>query len=75
MLKYNHEFLRSGDRQDGTQLLASDNQSERNPTFSQDKIIPFEFYIKMPPPRYYPMILERDEKGRIVDSKFPPIAA
>jgi hypothetical protein len=43
-------------------------------TFSEDKKIPFQFTIKMPPPRYYPMILERDKKGRILKSEFPPLS-
>jgi hypothetical protein len=43
-------------------------------TFSEDKKIPFQFTIKMPLPRYYPMILERDEKGRILKLVFPPIS-
>ena len=64
---------RSRDRQDETQLLASNNQLGPNSTFFQDKTIPFEFHIKMPSPRYYPMILKRDEKGRIITSKFPGI--
>lgn len=61
------------DRQDGTQFLASDILLGPNSKFYQDKTIPFELHIIMPPPRYYPVILERDEKGRIVNSKFSPI--
>ena len=72
MIKYAHGF-KNWDRQDGTQLIASDSQLGPNPTFFQDKTIHFEFHIKMSYPRYYPIILERDEKGRIVTSKFPPI--
>ncbi|OGM25762.1 hypothetical protein A3D00_02575 [Candidatus Woesebacteria bacterium RIFCSPHIGHO2_02_FULL_38_9] len=60
--------------QDETPTPASDSQLEPEPTFSEDKVIPFQFTIKMPPPRYYPKILERDNKGRIVNSKFPPLA-
>jgi len=47
---------------------------ELEPTFSEEKVIPYQFTVKMPPPRYYPMILERDEKGRIITSKFLPMA-
>ncbi|OGM10032.1 hypothetical protein A2Z67_02015 [Candidatus Woesebacteria bacterium RBG_13_36_22] len=72
MLKYAHG-IKNWDRQDGTQLLASNIQLGPNSTFFQDKTIPFEFHIKMPLPRYYPIILERDKKGRIVNSKFPSI--
>jgi hypothetical protein len=42
-------------------------------TFSVEKKIPFQFTVKMPPPRYHPMILERDKKGRILKLVFPPI--
>lgn len=71
MLKYPYVILKSWDRQDGNQLLASNILLGPNSTFSEDKTIPFEFHIKMPSPRYYPMILERDGRGRIVTSKFP----
>jgi len=43
-----------------------------NLTFSEDKKIPFHFTIEIPPPRYYPIILERDKERRLVASKFPP---
>ena len=39
----------------------------------RDIIIPFQITIKLPPPRYYPEILKRDNKGRIVTIKFPPV--
>jgi len=65
--------IRCRDGQHGTPALASDNQLIPDPTFIEDKTIPFQFTIKMPPPRYYPMILERDKKGRIVTSKFLPM--
>jgi len=61
------------DGQHETPDLASNYQLVPEPTFSEDKVIPFQFTIKMPPPRYYPEILKRDGKGRIVTSKFPPI--
>lgn len=53
--------------------LGSDNQLEPKSTFSEDKIIPIQFTVKMPPPRYYPVILERDKMGRIITSKFPEV--
>lgn len=59
--------------QDENKLPGSDSQLESEPTFSGDKVIPFQFTVKMPPPRYYPLILERDNKGRIVNSKFPDL--
>lgn len=74
MLKYTHAIASSGNSQDGTPTSGSNNQLEPEPTFSEDKVIPFQFTVKMPPPRYYPMILERDKKGRIVSSKFPPMS-
>ncbi len=55
----------------GTTPPASESQLESEPTFFEDKVIPFQFTVKMPPPRYYPMILERDEMGRIKSSEFP----
>jgi len=60
------------DSQHGTLTLASDSHLEPEPTFSEEKRIPFQFTIKMPSPRYYPEILKRDDKGRIVTSKFLP---
>ena len=74
MLNYTYEFLRSRDSEHETPTLALNASLEPNPIFSEDKVIPFEFHIKMPPPRYYPMILQRDEKGRIITSKFPPLS-
>ena len=71
------------DSQPETPTLAPNNQLEPEPTFSEEKavsaecnrgIIPFQFTVKMPSPRYYPEILKRDRKGRIVDSKFPAIS-
>jgi hypothetical protein len=59
--------------QDENQLPGSNNQLEPEPTNYPDKVIPFQFTVKMPSPRYYPVILDRDEKGRIVSSKFPKI--
>jgi len=82
MLKYIYEFFRSRDSQPETPTLASSNQLEPEPTFSEDKAttcgehsrtIPFQFTVKMPPPRYFPEILKRDGKGRIVTSKFPQL--
>ena len=70
-VKYVDEQTKCRNSQDGTQTPGSNNQLESEPTFSGNKVIPFQFTVKMPPPRYYPMILERDEKGRIVSSKFP----
>jgi len=54
-----------------TTNLASGSQIELEPTFLENKVIPFQFAIKMPSPRYYPEILKRDKKGRIINSKFP----
>jgi len=67
-----NEFI-SRNSEHENQLPGSESQLELEPTFLEEKIIPFQFTVKMPPPRYYPMILKRDEKGRIVDSKFPEI--
>lgn len=61
----------SRDSEHGTTSPGSEDQLEPEPTFSEDKVIPFQFTVKMPTPRYYPLILKRDEKGRIIDSKFP----
>lgn len=75
------------DGQHKTLDLASSDCSVLDSTFSEDKQkldhssfstrlqkkIPFQFTIKMPPPRYYPEILKRDDKGRIITSKFPPL--
>lgn len=61
------------DSEHENKLLGSNNQLEPEPTFSEDKVIPFQFTVKMPSPRYHPMILQRDEKGRIINSKFPPL--
>jgi hypothetical protein len=36
-----------------------------------DKVIPFEFTVKIPPPRSERIILERDKEGRIINS-IPP---
>ena len=70
MLKYAHEsFCR--DSQPETPTLASNGYSEPEPTFSEDKVIPFQFTIKMPKPRYFPEILKRDCRGKIVKSEFP----
>jgi hypothetical protein len=73
MIKYRYEFV-CRDSEDETPDLASNALSVLDSTFSEDKKIPFQFTIKMPPPRHYPMILERDKKGRILKSEFPPIA-
>ena len=81
MIESSHEFNSMWDSEHETPTLASNASSEPNPTFSEGKItcgersrtIHYEFHIKMPKPRYYPMILARDEKGRILGSKFPPI--
>ena len=70
MIEYAHVTL-NWDSEHETTPPASDGQLEPEPTSSEDKVIPFQFTIKMPPPRYYPLILERDEKGRIINSKFP----
>jgi hypothetical protein len=72
LIYFTHELI-SRNSQDGTPTPASNNQIESESTFSEEKVVPFQFTIKMPPPRYYPMILERDEKGRIISSKFPEI--
>ncbi len=34
----------------------------------------FKFDFLIPSPRKYPVILARDKKGRIITSKFPPMA-
>lgn len=52
-----------GDSQHGISDLASIDQLEPDLTYSEDKKIPFQFTIKMPPPKYYPEILKRDERG------------
>jgi hypothetical protein len=73
MIKYAHESF-VWDSQHETPTLVSINQSGLESTFSEDKVIPFQFTVKLPSPRYYPEILKRDEKGRIITSKFPEMA-
>lgn len=72
MVKYPH-VITNWDSQRETPNLALSNQLEPEPTFSEEKVIHFQFTVKLPPPRYYPQILKRDEKGRIVASKFPQL--
>jgi hypothetical protein len=62
VLKFGYEFV-GWDSEHRTTSGASESQLEPEPTFSEEKIIPFQFTVKMPPPRCYPMILERDKKG------------
>lgn len=57
--------------QDGNKLPGSNNHLEPEPTFFEDKVIPFQFTFKMPPPNIARMILERDEKGRIMKISLP----
>lgn len=53
--------------------LSLSNQFEPNSTFLNSFRIPFEFTIPMSPPSVARVILERDEKGRIVKSETPTI--
>jgi len=68
MLKYSNEFLKLWNSQNLSPQLGSNQQIEPNPTFLNSFKIPFEFIIPMPPPNVARVILERDEKGRIVHS-------
>jgi len=55
--------------QGGTPTSGSNNQLEPEPISSEEKVIPFQFTVKMPPPKISRLILERDEKGRILRSQ------
>lgn len=71
------------DSEHETPDLGSKDRVIPDSTFSEDKItrgehsrtITFELYIKMPSPRYYPMMFKGDKRGRKVTSKFPHVTA
>ena len=73
MVDFGYEF-KYRNNEVGKEHLASEGSCDPEPTFPVEHRIPFHFKIKLPPPRYYPIILKRDDFGKILATTFPPEA-